>query len=153
MRVLLAVDGSPCSDAAVTRVLTRFTPADTEVRVVHAVEWLKEMPFCFQYGRGPSAAGDAVDSRNASFARAEALVDRICGRFERAGFSATVATPDADPRHGIVDEARRWKADLIVIGSHGRHGLDRLLVGSVAEGVLRHAPCGVEIVRDERAAA
>jgi nucleotide-binding universal stress UspA family protein len=153
MRVLLAVDGSPCSDAAVTEVLTRFSPSETEVRVVHAVEWMKEMPFCFQYGRGPSAASDAVDSRNASFARAEALVDRIATKIEAKGFSATVATPDADPRHGIIEEAMRWNADLIVIGSHGRHGLDRLLLGSVAEGVLRHAPCSVEIVREQRAAA
>jgi nucleotide-binding universal stress UspA family protein len=52
-----------------------------------------------------------------------------------------------DPRAVIVDHAARWNADLIVLGSHGFKGLDRLLIGSVSEAVLRHAPCSVEIVR------
>ncbi len=147
MRVLLAVDASPCSDAAVRQVIERFSPEDTDVRVVHAVEWLREMPLCFQYGQGPSAGHDVIESRNRSFERAEMLVGRIAAQIESAGFRVSVATPDAEPRHGIVDEARRWHADLVVMGSHGRHGFDRLLLGSVAETVLRHAPCSVEIVR------
>lgn len=153
MRVLLAVDSSPCSAAAVEEIIRRFTPADTDVRVVHAVEWMKEMPICFQYGQGPTAGHDANESRQRSFERAEALVNRIAGRLESAGFRhVSVSTPDADPRHGVVDQARAWTADLIVMGSHGRHGLDRLFLGSVAEAVLRHAPCSVEIVREPLAA-
>jgi nucleotide-binding universal stress UspA family protein len=152
MRVLLAVDASPCSEAAVRQLIERFPPAGTEVRVVHAVEWMKEMPLCFQYGQGTNAGHDAVQSRNDSFARAEDLVAKIAGHLEAAGFHVSVATPDADPRHGIVDEAKRWKADLVMLGSHGRRGLDRFLLGSVAEAVVRHAPCSVEIVRGSLAA-
>jgi nucleotide-binding universal stress UspA family protein len=113
---------------------------------------MREMPLCLQYGEGPAAGHDVVESRNRSFERAESLVERIAVRLQSAGFSVSVSTPDAEPRHGIVDEARRWKADLIVMGSHGRSGFDRLLLGSVAEGVLRHAPCSVEIVREPAAA-
>jgi nucleotide-binding universal stress UspA family protein len=153
MRVLLAVDASPCSDAAVEEVTRRFPRADTLVRVVHAVEWMKEMPLSYQFGQGATAGHDAVESRRRSFERAEVLVNETAARLERVGFAnVSVATPDADPRHGIVDEARAWKPDLIVIGSHGRHGLDRLLLGSVAESVLRHAPCSVEVVREPIAA-
>jgi nucleotide-binding universal stress UspA family protein len=47
----------------------------------------------------------------------------------------------------ILDTAAKWHADLIVIGSHGRKGLDRFLLGSVSEAVARHAPCSVQIVR------
>jgi len=47
----------------------------------------------------------------------------------------------------IVEEARRWGADLIVTGTHGRRGLDRLLLGSVAEGVARASPVSVLLVR------
>ena len=148
MKVLLAVDSSSCADAAVRQVAERFAPADTQVRVVHVVEWMREMPLCLQYGEGPGAGHDVVESRNRSFKRAKGLVEKVAAQLQPAGFSVSVATPDADPRHGIVDEARRWKADLIVMGSHGRNGLDRLLLGSVAEGVLRHAPCSVEIVRE-----
>jgi nucleotide-binding universal stress UspA family protein len=46
-----------------------------------------------------------------------------------------------------VDLAKEWKADLIVLGSHGRRGMDRILMGSVSENVAIHAHCSVEVVR------
>jgi len=55
--------------------------------------------------------------------------------------------PMGDPASSIAGAARDWAADLVVIGSHGREGVDRVLLGSVAEGVARHAPCPVLIVR------
>ncbi|HKG22127.1 MAG TPA: universal stress protein, partial [Blastocatellia bacterium] len=51
------------------------------------------------------------------------------------------------PRYLITDEAERWGADLIVVGSHGYQGLTRLLLGSVSQAVASHAKCSVEIVR------
>jgi nucleotide-binding universal stress UspA family protein len=57
------------------------------------------------------------------------------------------ATPVGDPRSFILDTAKAWGADLIVLGSHGRHGWDRLLMGSVAESVAFHAHCSVEVIR------
>jgi nucleotide-binding universal stress UspA family protein len=100
-----------------------------------------------QYGSGPTAGHDVVASRNKSFERARDMVERVAAQLELKGFHPSVSTPDADPRHAIVEAAREWPADLIVIGSHGRKGLDRLFIGSVAESVARHAPCSVEIVR------
>lgn len=152
MRVLLAVDGSACSDAAVQAVLNRFQPEKTDVRIINAVEWMREMPLCFQYASGPTAGHDVVDSRHKSFERARELVERVAAELEFKGFHPSVSTPDADPRHAIVDAAREWAADLIVIGSHGRKGIDRLLLGSVAESIVRHAPCSVDIVRVPSAA-
>jgi nucleotide-binding universal stress UspA family protein len=70
MRVLLAVDGSACSEMAVQTVLDRFRSGDTQVKVLHAVEWMREMPLCFQYGTGPSAGHDVVESRNKRYERA-----------------------------------------------------------------------------------
>ena len=55
-----------------------------------------------------------------------------------------------DPATEIVKAARDWPADVIVIGSHGRGGVQRILLGSVAEGVTRHAPCPVLVVRAGR---
>ena len=147
MRVLLAVDGSACSDAAVQMVANRFRPGDTHVKVLHAVEWMREMPLCFQYAHGPSAAEDVAQSRQGSFQRARHMVERIAAQLDLKGFRTSVLTPDSDPRHAIVDTACEWPADLIVLGSHGRRGFDRLLLGSVAESVVRYAPCSVEIVR------
>jgi nucleotide-binding universal stress UspA family protein len=146
MHVLLAVDGSSCSQAAVQAVIDRFTPEQTEIKVINAVEWMREMPLCFQYASGPTAGHDVAQSRRQSFERARELVERVAAELELKGFHPSVETPDADPRHAIVDAARDWPADLIVLGSHGRRGIDRLLLGSVAESIARHAPCPVDIV-------
>jgi nucleotide-binding universal stress UspA family protein len=152
MRVLLAVDGSSCSEAAVDDVLTRFRAEETEVRVLHAVEWMKEMPLCYRFGEGPDAGRAVVHYREESFERARKLVDGVARRLACKGFRTSVSCPDAEPRHAIVDAAVAWPADLIVVGSHGRQGVDRLLLGSVAEWVVRHSPCSVEVVRRQLAA-
>jgi nucleotide-binding universal stress UspA family protein len=60
---------------------------------------------------------------------------------------APTLTPEGHPAEEIVAAAKAWPADLIVIGSHGRGGLGRVLLGSVAEAVMRHAPCPVLVVR------
>jgi nucleotide-binding universal stress UspA family protein len=54
-----------------------------------------------------------------------------------------------DPRSVILEEAKEWDADLIVVGSHGYTGIKRLLLGSVAQSVVSHAPCSVEVVRQK----
>jgi len=51
-------------------------------------------------------------------------------------------------RDRIVEESKAWGADLIVVGSHGRRGLTRYLLGSVSEAVAMHAHCSVEVIRD-----
>jgi nucleotide-binding universal stress UspA family protein len=147
MKVLLAVDDSEYSEAAVQAVLAQLRPHDTDVCVFHAVEWLREMPSSFRFGEGPSYDKDILTCRDQSFRSAAALVERIAHELRAAGFRTTTETPDTDPRHGIIDGAAACDADLIVMGSHGRRGLHRILLGSVAEAVVRHAVCSVEIVR------
>jgi len=63
------------------------------------------------------------------------------------GGAVQTFTPEGRPAREIVDAARVWSADLIVIGSHGRGGLTHALLGSVAEAVMRHAHCPVLVVR------
>jgi nucleotide-binding universal stress UspA family protein len=98
-------------------------------------------------GQGPDCARDVLEARDHSFRKAQALVDRAAASLRAAGFHTVTATPDTDSRHGIIEHATAWNADLIVLGSHGRRGVDRWLIGSVAEAVMRHASCSVQIVR------
>lgn len=63
------------------------------------------------------------------------------------GLHAEFRVRQGDARSGILDEAKEWHADLIVMGSHGYTGIKRWLLGSVAQAVVEHAPCSVEIVR------
>ena len=59
--------------------------------------------------------------------------------------------PAGDARSTILDLAQAWPADLVVLGSHGRRGWDRFLMGSVAESVAVHAHCSVEVTRPRSA--
>jgi nucleotide-binding universal stress UspA family protein len=77
---------------------------------------------------------------------AHALVERAATELRSAGFKVDTAVEVGDIRETVIDSAADWGADLIVVGSHGR-GIQRFLLGSVAEFVARHAKCSVEIVR------
>ena len=63
--------------------------------------------------------------------------------------AATALVREGKPAEEIVRAAREWPADLIVLGTAGRKGLSRLLMGSIAEHVIRDAPCATLVVRDE----
>jgi nucleotide-binding universal stress UspA family protein len=68
-------------------------------------------------------------------------------RLHAAGFAVTSVVGQGDPAHEIVAEAKAREAGLIVVGTRGQTGLQRLILGSVARNVLLHAPCSVLIVR------
>jgi nucleotide-binding universal stress UspA family protein len=79
--------------------------------------------------------------------RAAELTTRASEKLKKRKLKVETAIREGDARSAIVDEARKWSADLIVMGSHGYTGLKRLLLGSVASFVVSHAPCSVEVVR------
>lgn len=152
VKVLLPVDGSPASDAALDVLLRRFDPANTEVRVLHVFESPTTVSPSLAFAE-TAAAVDIMAERSEELRRyGRRVADRAVHRLHVAGFSANADVHDGEPRYEVVASATRWPADAIVIGSHGRSGFDRLLMGSVAEYVLRHASCAVEIVRPAFAA-
>jgi len=73
----------------------------------------------------------------------EKTVELLCAK----GLRATGTVENGDPKSKILEVARDLRADLIVLGSHGRKGLEHFLMGSVSEAVAQHAHCSVEIVR------
>lgn len=147
MKILLAIDGSPCSTAATDALIARTRPGDADVRVLHVVEWpIGGPPYLF-FGAGPGSIQGILDLRDQALDVAAALVERVAAQLRSAGFTAGAVVKEGDARSAIVDAATTWKADLIVMGSHGHRGLDRLALGSVAESVMRRASCSVEIVR------
>ena len=79
-------------------------------------------------------------------------LDRIAGEVRKAGVTCTSFDQLGRSHAAIVERARLVSAGLIVIGSHGRHGLTRALLGSVAEKVVQHAPCAVLVVPSSPAA-
>ena len=146
MRILLAIDGSECSAVATRAVAAQFRH-DADVHVIHAVNWDVLVPISLQFDRGSEVAHAYQALKDRTAREAEALVAGAARELERAGFSASTIVQEGEPRQVILRYAATWHAHLIVVGSHGKTGLDRLLLGSVSEHVARHAICSVEIVR------
>jgi len=143
MRILLAVDGSKYSDAAAEAVMAQAQPAHSEVRVLHVVESPSLLAT-----REMGGYGSALDKAwEAEREQAEALVEKTAELLRAKGLKATPVVEEGDPKSKILDAAKKWRAELIVLGSHGRKGLQHFLIGSVSEAVARHADCSVEVVR------
>jgi nucleotide-binding universal stress UspA family protein len=143
MKILIAIDGSDFSQAALQSVIARPWPPHTEVKVLHVVE-----PPSLLMGRemaGPDPEFEAV--WNALREQAKDLVAKAAEKVRAAGLNVSIALVEGDPKSQIIDVANEWHADMIVLGSHGRTGLGRFLMGSVSQDVVRHAHCSVEIVR------
>jgi nucleotide-binding universal stress UspA family protein len=149
LRILLAIDDSEYSAAAVQEVLARARLPGTEVRIVHVVEPLASLVAGRELGRWHSAELEAL--RKANLERGGAVVAKAAESLRREGVDVSTAVEEGDPKSRITDLAAAWPADVVVVGSHGRAGLDRFLLGSVSEAVARHAPCSVEIVRPRAA--
>lgn len=146
MNILLAIDDSPCSGAATRAVIEQFVPAHTHVHVLHADDWPRDMPPSMAFAEGDSAAESVLDLHRLRRSNAAALLEATADQLRQAGFVAAASLRDGDPRETIVNCAKEWHTDLIVLGSHGKKGLERMF-GSVSDSVARHAPCSVEIVR------
>jgi len=146
MKVLIAVDDSACSAAAVDYVLEQCWPKDAEFRVLSVVE-----PVSLQYPIDLGYAGAIVAAESELTNQTEKLIRDKMNHLKR-GFgdgNVTGSVITGPAALSILDVAKEWNADLIVMGSHGRRGLQKLFLGSVAEKVARCANCSVEIVKSK----
>lgn len=150
LKILLATDGSESSAAAARSVAGRPWPAGTEVRVFSVVEL--HVPL-FKVPYPPYLNAHAMENlRGEAMRRAEEALLSAEQIVSDAGLkeSSKLDVPLGTPQELILKEASDWDADLIVLGSHGRRGLNRFMLGSVSEAVALHAPCSVEVVRQPR---
>ena len=147
MKVLLASDGSECSEAAARSIAARPWPLGSEFRVLSVAElapgWFRNpYPPYFDPGAMEDLRGEAMKKAQEAVMAAELILSNA-----NLPESGTVAVPSASLKELILAEADEWGANLIVLGSHGRRGASRFLLGSVSEPVAYHAHCSVEIVR------
>jgi nucleotide-binding universal stress UspA family protein len=143
MKVLLAIDHSVYSAEAIKEVAKRPWPPKTIVRVISVVEPVPPPAAELWY----DASGSLERVEEEMTKRAAELTKKTSESLKRKGPKTETVVREGDARSVIVDEARKWSADLIMLGSHGYTGIKRLLLGSVASSVVSHAPCSVEIVR------
>jgi nucleotide-binding universal stress UspA family protein len=146
MKILVGVDDSKHAEAAVHALGQYFKPGSTQVRLLHVLSPLT-LDVVPQMARGyaPELKDQAAEVRT--------LLEKYAGQLRAEGYTVDTATETGDVRETILDAATRWQADLILLGCHGHKGMGRLLLGSVAESVVRQANCSVLVVRMPRSPA
>lgn len=135
MRILIGVDGSSSSDAVIQEAARRPWQAGSEFRVVTVVD-----PFFF-----PKAPVPLEEEKK----RAQQSLEEQAKPLVGAGWPVSASLVLDNPRHALPRVASEWRAELVLLGSHGRGAVGRLLLGSTAQAVLRHSSCSVEIVRSK----
>ena len=137
-KILLAVDGEPLSTDVAATAAELAQALGAEIGLVHVTESALDLQ------------GDTGIPKPELIAMAQQEGRKVIQSFRRRLQETIPATEfllSGPPAAEIVKTATYWSADMIVIGTHGRGGLERILLGSVADAVIRNAPCPVLVVR------
>lgn len=151
--VLLAWDGSSCAVDAAGLLQTWPIFAGSSIRVVSVADI--EVPWWtgFPEPGSPEMMPIFVEAVDASRHHHDELAMEMADELRADGLTATPERLEGDAATELLASARSARTDLIVMGTHGRTGLARLVIGSVARNVLHHAACSVLIVRERHARA
>jgi nucleotide-binding universal stress UspA family protein len=143
-RILHATDFSSASRPALAKAIALARQNRAALQVVHALPPLA-LPVGGDFGYVPAGTYEAIDRRAREHAQKQ--LTALISRARKAGVRTTAVLVDGAPHEQVPRAARRMRADLIVIGTHGRTGISKVLLGSVAERLVRLAPCPVLTVR------
>ena len=134
-RILVAVDGSSFSDAAVDQAISLGDICNSQIFVISVVDLYPE-----QMSVAPALVDKMSEEVRQHLDRAKEKVDKANIPCE------TIVRMGGKPHEFIVQEAKERGIDLIVMGTHGRSGIKKVLMGSVAQNVIGNAPCPVLVV-------
>jgi hypothetical protein len=149
-KILVPVDGSPTSELGLQEAIRLAGLTGARLRLLHVIDVLSLAI------AGEGYAGTSADLLAAVREGGEDIVRRARGTVEAAGLTVDTALHENTAGRVselVSEEAARWGADLIVLGTHGRRGVGRLMLGSDAEQIIRLAPVPVLLVRDKAATA
>jgi nucleotide-binding universal stress UspA family protein len=148
-RILVPLDGSLLAEEVLPHVVSLARRYGAAVELVRAYapppSLLAASAASSLPGTGPVL--DPAPFIAAGKQEADVYLARVAARLEAAGVAVERRRPDGSPGESVVAVAREGGADLIAMTTHGRGGLGRLVLGSVADYVLQHAPCPVLLVR------
>jgi nucleotide-binding universal stress UspA family protein len=134
-RILVAVDGSEFSDAVVDQAISLGRICSSQILIISVVDLYPEQ----------MAIAPALVEKMSSEVREH--LDRAADKVEKAGIPCeTIVRMGGRPHEFIVQEASKRSVDLITMGTHGRTGLERVFMGSVAQNVIGSSPCPVLVV-------
>lgn len=150
LRLVIGLDNSEYSNAAVEAVRRREWPSGTEVRLLAVVDTV--MPTTPDPSQ-PSVVKWIEVGDEASWDQVRQIFEPAAEKLHSAGLDAAVMIRRGDPKEELIGEAESWGADCIFVGAKGLRGIDRLLLGSVSSAVSARADCSVEIVRSKKTSA
>lgn len=134
--IVVGFDNTEHSRAAVIEVSNRIKKHGGKFLLVHAVDFDKE-----EFGNAPGQLQERMEfGRNICYQTKEKVISEF-------SIETDVLVCEGDPPDVITNIAREKQADLIAVGTHGRRGLKRLLIGSVTSAVMVHSPCDVMVVK------
>lgn len=131
--ILLPTDGSPGAEAAIDHAVAQANQNSAVVHAVHVIE-VTDMG---------DVTEDTGNMQNKLRSSARELLEPILDAAEKAGVESVEAVVEGRPHEKLVDYIEDNDIDLVVMGSHGKTGLSRILLGSTAEKVVRHSPAPV----------
>lgn len=152
MKILFATDGGKQSDAAIEAIRNFSWSSGDEVKVISVVDMALPMAIDIYGGFLPDTSEIERTAReNAAKVAADAAEKiKLFAGPDLVSIKTDILFGSPDSR--IVETAEEWGATLIVVGSHGYSRWERLLLGSVSDSVVHHAPCSVLVVRTPAAA-
>ena len=140
MKILVGIDLSECTEIVINKAREIAKGLSAEVWLLHVAE---PEPDFVGYDVGPQAERDALAEK---FHREHVEIQAIAKQLRSEDLKTTALLVQGATVETILNEATKLHSDIIVLGSHGRGAVHRLLVGSISEGVLRHAKIPVLIV-------
>lgn len=155
-RLLIGYDGSPCANAALEELSLAGLPPELEVLVLSVAEvWLPANADAASPAFPPTVSEvvrksweQSREILESSRQLAQRAADQL--RALHPGWRVTGEAAADSPGWALVQKAAEWRADLVLIGSHGRPLLERMFLGSVSQKVAVEAPCSVHIARPRR---
>jgi nucleotide-binding universal stress UspA family protein len=151
-RILVAIDDSQMAEAVLGEALDLAKAQAAALRIVHVIE----SPYAYPESWYTEVHADLEALQRVWRQAGLRVLERADALARKAGVAVETVLLELDGQRMsrvIVDDAARWRADLVVVGTHGRHGIEHLLLGSVAEAVARTAPGSVLLVRGDASRA
>lgn len=150
MKILLATDGTKCSEDAI-KILSNFKlSVDDSIKIISVIDMA--LPFSIDLYGGfpqPNVEFEKTIKDNAEKILTESS-EKITFFLSEKNVEITTDVLFGSPESRIVETAEEMNADLIIVGSHGYNSWERLLLGSVSDSVVHHAPCSVLVVRSPK---
>lgn len=150
MKVLFATDGGKQGKSAIEALKRLSLNKGDEVRIISVVDMALPMAIDIYGGYLPETTELEKTARENAFKVIEDTAGMLKEFAEEHDVSISTDVLFGSPESRIVETAEEWKADLIVVGSHGYSRWERLLLGSVSDSVVHHAPCSVLVVRSAK---